>query len=306
MPRPLPPYQEWPCAAADLWIAGVAFHTEGRGVEPPAASDGRFPGFDAPDPDAPPDLECDAHVELSPLSDTPDPGHERVVWHFKARGDRWDLAYWSGNPNPIWRMVTEDAMRHVHCVFNPRFSEVFCRNLHLVFPRQMGRTALTFRLLRHGGLGFHGSGSDFEGAGILCVGPSGFGKSTISRLLAEAGARVLSDERPFVRRRPDGSFRLHGTPWWSSGHFACNRSVPLRKIYFIEHGDHDEILPLRGAPLLRRLRDVAMIPWDAPEFFDPALATAEALLQAVPCAILRFRPTPAVADRIRRDLETDA
>jgi hypothetical protein len=47
---------------------------------------------------------------------------------------------------------------------------------------------------------------------------------------------------------------------------------------------------------------VATIPWQDPVLLDPCLTTVDALLRSVPCAVLAFRPTPAIVDIIRADL----
>jgi hypothetical protein len=98
------------------------------------------------------------------------------------------------------------------------------------------------------------------------------------------------------------AFRVYGSPWPSSGGFACNAFAPLRKIYFLEHGAADRLTPLTPREAFNRLIHVATIPWQDPALFDPCLATVEALLQSIPCAVLTFRPTPEVVDVIRKDL----
>jgi hypothetical protein len=175
--------------------------------------------------------------------------------------------------------------------------------------RSLGRLMLSFRLRAAGGLVFHGTAAEMKGQGVLCVGPSGRGKSTLARLLDAAGFRVLSDERPVVRMyhgtetKASASFLAHGTPWHSSGGFALPESVPLRRIYFIEHGAENQMTPLPPGQALSRLIDVAIVPWQTPILFDPCLQTIEALLAAVPTARFAFRPDASAADVLRRSLE---
>ena len=151
----------------------------------------------------------------------------------------------------------------------------------------------------------HGAAPVVDGQGIICTGPSGRGKSTISRLFDQCGVSVLTDERPVLR--PDASadgtgFRVYGSPWPSSGQFVQNASAPLRKIYFIEHGPEAEILPLTTREAVMRLLDVAMVPWMDPAFFDPFIQTLETVIGRVPHALLRFRPDVSAVEAIRRDL----
>lgn len=51
--------------------------------------------------------------------------------------------------------------------------------------------------------------------GCAFIGPSGVGKSTHSRLWLEhiPDSRLLNDDQPVLRRMPDGSMRIYGSPW---------------------------------------------------------------------------------------------
>jgi hypothetical protein len=165
--------------------------------------------------------------------------------------------------------------------------------------------ALVLRLLPLGGLVIHGSAQVVDGQGIICTGPSGRGKSTISRLFHGCGVPVLTDERPIVRpcEMPGKKgFRVYGSPWPSSGKFVLNAAAPLKKIYFIEHGPEQEIIPLTTREAVLRLLDVALVPWLDSAFFDPLIQTLESIIHTVPYAVLRFRPEASVVDAVRRDL----
>lgn len=161
--------------------------------------------------------------------------------------------------------------------------------------------ALVLRLSHLCGFVMHGSAQVVDGGAIICTGPSGRGKSTISRLFDTCGVSVLTDERPLLRADGAG-FRVYGSPWPSSGGFVRNDSAPLRKIYFIEHGANHEIVSVTRREAVLRLLDVAMVPWMDAAFFDPIIGTLERLLADVPHAVLRFRPEASVVDFVRRDL----
>ena len=143
--------------------------------------------------------------------------------------------------------------------------------------------------------------ADIDGGGLLCAGPSGVGKSTISHLLHDAGHRVLTDERPVARRRmaAGGSFMLYGTPWQSIGGLAEPGQVPLRCICFLKHGAENLATPLKPGEAIRRLIHVSRVPWQHPLLFDPCLKTFESLLAQVPAYDLAFRPDAAVVPLLR-------
>jgi hypothetical protein len=153
----------------------------------------------------------------------------------------------------------------------------------------------------------------WDGIGILGVGVSGQGKSTLARLLHDAGAAVLTDERPIVRQvcphagQPSAvvspaAFRVYGSPWPSSGGFFRNAHAPLRHIYLLEHGSTDRIVPLPPREALRRLIPVIAIPWQDPVLLDACLQTLDALLSAVPCSVFAFRPESGAARCLRDHL----
>ena len=291
-----------------LSIAGVRFRLLG-----PHPVDSRF--LPAPfqsflnAPDAT-DLVCDVVCRGPAPALVAAPAEPDRPWTFAAEPDgAATLIRRAEDGAALWRIRAARAGACAEIAWHPqRFEPVYGR-YEESWNSGLGLTLLVFRLHAAGGLVFHGSSARLDGHGILCAGVSGSGKSTIARLLEAAGATVLSDERPVVRRQTppgtpasDASFRVHGSPWPSSAGFARRDAAPLRRIYFLEHGATDRLTPLPPPEAFRRLIQVATIPWQEPAFFDPCLATVEALLAAVPCAALAFRPASGVVDVIRHDL----
>ncbi len=211
----------------------------------------------------------------------------------------------------LWQIVGPLLFNRATVSWNPaRFSE-FYGSYERAWGTGLGLSLLVLRLCRQGGLVFHGAAVDVDGHGVLFLGISGTGKSTLSRLFDAAGATVLTDERPVLRQwpapgsgeaLPAAAFRVYGSPWPSSAGFARNAWAPLRRVYFIEHGETDRVTPLTPREAFNRLIQVATIPWQDPEILDPCLETVGRLLQSMPCAVLSFRPTPAVVEVIRADV----
>lgn len=210
----------------------------------------------------------------------------------------------------LWKFSGPLTFEHTSVTWNPlRFNDFF-GSYEQAWSTGLGLSLLVLRLRAHGGLVLHGTAANIDGQGILCVGISGKGKSTLARLLDAEGATVLTDERPILRQwsapaagtAPSEVFRVYGSPWPSSAGFARNAWAPLRRIYFIEHGDSDQITPVMPRDAVNRLIHVATIPWQDPVLLDPYLTTVNMLLQVIPCAVLSFRPTAAVVNVIRADL----
>ncbi|MDD3582999.1 MAG: hypothetical protein PHG74_03160 [Kiritimatiellae bacterium] len=285
-----------PHTSSTFDLAGIRFIFEGLA---PGDFNTHFHRFLVEAPVASADLFCTvtcggANPDLRQL-------RSDIAWNFQELGG--DVCLTGANPGGevMWRMTGHAPFEQLHFEWHPTAFDAMYRDKVYGPYNIVAILALVLRLLPLGGLVLHGSAQVIDGAGILCTGPSGQGKSTISRLFHQCGRTVLTDEHPILRRDGEG-FRVYGSPWPSSGGFVAAESVPLKKIYFIEHGPAQEILPLTRREAVLRLLDVAMVPWMNPAFFDPLIPTLEAVIREVPFALLRFRPDTSVVDTICRDL----
>jgi hypothetical protein len=157
-------------------------------------------------------------------------------------------------------------------------------------------------LLVHGrGAELHGCGIvDASGRGLLFVGQSGAGKTTMAMLWQNVtGARILSDDRIIVRR-VGGELRIYGTPWHGEAELADPGSAPLAGVFFLEHGGTNVLFPLRGAPAAARLLACGFPPfWDRGGL-DFTLAFFAAMASEVPCHELRFVPDGRVVAFVQK------
>lgn len=289
-----------------LTIAGVQFKLSGL-CDVDAFSP-TFQPFQVSDAKA--DLECevscrgpdDTLISLPLASDHP--------WSFTVCDNHCDIIRRNRQGEALWRITGPLSFERASITWHPLLFTEFYTSYELAWNTGLGLSLLVLSLRRYGGLVLHGTAAEVDGQGILCVGVSGKGKSTLARLLDATGATVLTDERPILRQSPfstlggfpSESFRVYGSPWPSSAGFARNASAPLQRIYFLEHGERDQLIPLSPSDAVSRLIHVATFPWQDPVLLDPYLATVDLLLRVVPCAVLSFRPTPAVVDVIREDL----
>jgi len=222
-------------------------------------------------------------------------------WSFEDRAGFATLTGANPAGELLWRMTGVYPYQNLTFEWNP---DTFFAMYNNVYHGSYGIVvilALVMRLLALKGVVLHCAAAVIDGAGVICTGRSGQGKSTISALLNRAGAEVLTDERAIIRAEPEG-LRVYGSPWPSSGLFVRNSSAPLKKIYFIEHGLADEVVPLPRGAALKRLLDVVMVPWMSSSFFDPVIEVLERTAGEIPNSVLRFKPDVAVADFIRQDL----
>ncbi|MBO7300623.1 MAG: hypothetical protein J6U53_04350, partial [Tidjanibacter sp.] len=89
--------------------------------------------------------------------------------------------------------------------------------------------AYSFATLPHKTLLIHSSVIVKEGRSVMCLGESGTGKSTHTRLWLENidGTERLNDDGPVVRVMADGEVRVFGSPWSGKGAVYRAESTPI-------------------------------------------------------------------------------
>jgi hypothetical protein len=146
---------------------------------------------------------------------------------------------------------------------------------------------------------FHSSGIILDGKGLLFVGHSDAGKSTMLKLLRGHG-EILCDDRNIVRRWPDG-FWVHGT--WSHGELpdVSPAGAPLRAILFLEKAPANELIPITdtrerlGRLLSHVVKTVVTADW-----WDKTLALVGNIAREVPAYRVRFDKSGEIVDLLKQ------
>ena len=151
----------------------------------------------------------------------------------------------------------------------------------------------------------HGCGVMFErGGGAICLGTSGVGKSTASRMLGgRSDMTVLNDDRLVIEE--DGErFRLWATPWPGTEGVARNGDAELEVIAMIGRGESPSARVLTAREALPRLLPTLALPiWDH-ELMARMLALVDELLQRVPVIEMRYPLEGGTAEWIAQTLQT--
>jgi hypothetical protein len=196
----------------------------------------------------------------------------------------------SGRPTQCWIQLSKDFQT----------AEVFSEDDSLpALPYPFDQLWAMHLLAGREGLLCHGCGVSYQGQGLLFLGHSGAGKTTMARLWASVpGATILSDERVIVRKTNAG-YRLYGTPWHGEGHFADPGVVPLQRIFILSHGLANRINPLTGSGAVAAVLARSLAPYWHQALMDDSLRMAAALCQALQIEGLEFVPDHGVIDLVQ-------
>jgi hypothetical protein len=166
-------------------------------------------------------------------------------------------------------------------------------------------TALGIALARKGAVAIHASCLVYHGKAVLCLGESGTGKSTHTRLWRThiLGTTLLNDDSPWVRIEDDGQVRVYGSPW--SGKTPCYRdeSYPLAGCIRLSQAPANHI---RRLPVVQAYG--ALHPSAPPAFaydetlYDGVSAVLSRIVEQVPVYHLECLPDEAAAQLSRRTL----
>lgn len=237
--------------------------------------------------------------------------YRRAPWAIYQQGDNWTYLGISPQPDdPTLHRVASFNKDHTHAeIFNSDPGTYLEGDLHslTLFPSDQ---ILIARLLAdRNGCYLHSAGAILDGAGWLFVGHSGAGKSTMTRLLLDAGkagsggrlrqVEILCDDRNIVRRWNDG-WRVYGT--WSHGDVSLvsQASAPLEAICFIEQADENSLsLLTERKEILRRLLACLIRPFVTAAWWHKTIDIVEHMSREVPCHVLRFDRSGAIAGIVR-------
>ena len=182
------------------------------------------------------------------------------------------------------------------------FVEEKSKSIRTAFIYTLDRILIMYYLSNYlsgaGGLIVHSAGAYIGGKGCLFLGKSGAGKSTISRLFeGRTGIRTFSDDRMIIRKYKNG-YKAHGTPWAGDANITVNDHFPLSHIFFLNHGNKNEIKELSFSETLKKMMPVASIPWYDRDVFPPILDFCEKLIYEIPAHELTFTRDEKAVDNL--------
>lgn len=172
-------------------------------------------------------------------------------------------------------------------------------NLHSLTLFPTDQILLARVLADREGCYIHAGGVVLDGKGLLFVGHSDAGKSTMVMMLQDA-VKVLCDDRIIVRRWPKG-FKIHGT--WSHGDVpdVSSDSAPLKAILFLRQDQENRLIRVdRKQEIIKRLLACLIKPLGTADWWEKMLALVDQMAHEVPCYSLHFTKDGKVIDLLRR------
>ncbi len=201
--------------------------------------------------------------------------------------------------------ILEDASRLVALDTDFKSGNIYLKKkidnwTQLILAYPLGEIFFINLLSRGYGVVLHACGViDDNGHGHLFLGNSTHGKSTIAKLWSESGATVLNDDRIIVRER-NREFWMYGTPWHGDFNEVSPKALPIRKIFFLRHGEKNSAVPRKGAEAVSMLLTRSFPPlWDK-EGMNYTLSLLDRMAIRLPCFELGFVPDKSILDLIER------
>lgn len=207
------------------------------------------------------------------------------IWGLYQVGDRNLIeCYIEGNKSNPYQIAlfSNDFKRGDVYIKNQKSNSVF-----LGYP--LDELLMVNLLCRKRGMMVHGCGIVENGNGLLFLGQSGAGKSTIANLYKKQNVVVLSDDRIIVRYL-DGKFYIFGTPWHGNADVSNPGRAPLKSIFFIEHGNVNRINKLGEGDLVSRLVSTSFVPFWNKKGMEYTLSFCARIGSEIPVYVLKFLP----------------
>lgn len=146
----------------------------------------------------------------------------------------------------------------------------------------------------NGDIMIHASGVNNAGRGYLFSGISGKGKSTMAKLWDNSGAKIIHDDR-LILRKTAGGYTMYNTPVYNNDE---PQESPLNKIFIIEHGTENTLVPVKGALAVSLIMANCIQHNWGPDIIARLLGSVSIMCGTIPTVKLHFRPDRSIINHI--------
>ena len=187
---------------------------------------------------------------------------------------------------PIRHVLSLTRFRDAVLLADDRFEHAVLRASHdeglsdLMLLAVYSRLAYCQTIFVHGALV-----QDPELGGLLFVGRSGVGKSTLAEIWKILRrAEVINGDKVFLSVKPESPDTIfaYGSPWAGSSPYRVNRRVPLRAIVYLERAEENRLCRLNDMEaLVTYIPSVYMPNWDI-RLTEKVMDTLDLMMPRVP------------------------
>lgn len=143
---------------------------------------------------------------------------------------------------------------------------------------------------------FHSSLIDYQGHGLMFLGPSGIGKTTQAELWNQyRNALIINGDIVFVQETEE-AFLGWGTPWHGSSPYCENTNVPVEALIILKQAPENSIRKLEGFEKVTAVSNSVFYPRWLENGMELCLETLDHLLSKLPVYELSCRPDEEAVD----------
>jgi hypothetical protein len=220
-----------------------------------------------------------------------DPGS---IWKMYRSGYNFQAVFAYNTKNPQSRLLVNPSWNILTLTEQPT-NRFWTSILNFGAGELILRTAILFT----GGVVFHASLVDDNGKGILFVGHSGEGKSTIANLWSQvSGAIIINEDRVAVRSTKTGAMGF-GIPWGGSANITRNHQVPISAIILLEQSTQNDIQHISPFIASSSLITRTFLPYWDQTLLLLAMSNLNNIINNVQIFRVRFRPDTAIVPLIQ-------
>ena len=231
--------------------------------------------------------------------------YRKVPWAISRKGDRWyylGIRSQESNENLQWVCIFNAGHTEAVIYSEKRFEQIVrsggsgWHSLSLLPTDQVWLAPL---LADRNAVLLHSAGAILDGQGLLFVGHSEAGKSTIAGML-KGRAEILCDDRNVARLWNDG-WRVHGT--WSHGDVAdvSAASAPLRAILFLKQDRRNDLVPLNDRKRVwKELLATLVKPLASAAWWQKEIDVLERLIGDVPCFAMHVDKSGGIVPKLEK------
>ena len=229
------------------------------------------------------------HFSIPLLQDTGSVVYRKAPWVIYRKKGKW--IYVTPDIGPDAWEIQQVA------VFKEDYSQGEIYNRGKKFFTKGGLQSLTLfptdqifiaqLLSQRGGCYMHAAGAIMNGRGLLFVGHSEAGKSTVCNIL-KGHAEILCDDR-IILRKTEAGYRIFGT--WSHGDVPdiSAADATLTHLFFLEKSEDNKLVPVKKkSEIVRRILPCIIQPLATEEWLDRTLSLVKDIIHDVPCYRLQF------------------